>query len=74
MDIDFGESGGGNDDITMDLLHQFSCMNTDDRDTLIQQFKKLLGERCNDSKAEFWLDMNNWFVVDNIFGFWKLIN
>lgn len=66
MDVDFGDAtnsgggGGGGDDITSDLLQKFSCMNTNDRDVLINQFKVLLGEKCTMSNAEFWLDMNNW--------------
>ena len=72
MDVDFGDiqnsggssgsggGGGGGDDITSDLLQKFSCMNTNDREVLIQQFKVLLGEKCSESNAEFWLDMNNW--------------
>lgn len=48
------------DELSSDLLKKFSCMNTDDHDTLIEQFKVLLGEKCNQTNAEFWLDMNNW--------------
>lgn len=64
MDVDFGENstsgGGGGEDITSELLQKFSCMNTNDHDTLIEQFKILLGDKCSESNAEFWLDMNNW--------------
>lgn len=70
MDVDFsdlqnsnsgaGGNGGGGDDITSDLLQKFSCMNTNDREVLIQQFKKLLGDRSATTNVEFWLDMNNW--------------
>ncbi|KAJ6220152.1 hypothetical protein RDWZM_005964 [Blomia tropicalis] len=69
MDVDFGDvqaggnsgdGGGGGDDITSELLQKFSCMNTTDREVLIQQFKVLLGEKCSETSAEFWLDMNNW--------------
>lgn len=75
MDVDFSDigSGGGNngnDDITSELLQRFSCMNTTDRDVLIQQFKVLLGEKCTESNAEFWLDMNNWYVM-NIFNIYN---
>lgn len=72
MDVDFGDvqaggnsgdGGGGGDDITSELLQKFSCMNTTDREVLIQQFKVLLGEKCSETSAEFWLDMNNWYVM-----------
>lgn len=55
-----GGGGGGGDDITSDLLQKFSCMNTNDREVLIQQFKILLGEKSATTNVEFWLDMNNW--------------
>lgn len=55
-----GGGGGGGDDITSDLLQKFSCMNTNDREVLIQQFKILLGDKSATTNVEFWLDMNNW--------------
>lgn len=55
-----GGSGEGQPDLTADLLQKFSCMNTTDRDVLVEQLKRLLGEHINDESAVFWLDMNNW--------------
>ena len=54
MDVD-------NDPIDPNLLLQFTCLNTTDRDDLIKQFKELIAE-VNDETAEFFLEMSNWFV------------
>jgi len=48
------------DDITSDLLLKFSCMNTTEKDVLVQQFRAVLGEKGINTNADFWLDMNNW--------------
>lgn len=57
-------SAGQQPDLTADLLQKFSCMNTTDKDVLIEQLKRLLGENINDESAVFWLDMNNWSVSE----------
>lgn len=57
MDID-GSSVTG--DIDQNLLLQFSCMNTTDRDELISQMQRLLGPSINTNTASFFLDMSNW--------------
>lgn len=65
MDVDNGDGGVSNSiDIEQSLLHQFSCMGTTDKDELIKQLQKLLGSpsHLNYSTAEFFLDMNNWYV------------
>ncbi|KAH9641890.1 hypothetical protein HF086_011640 [Spodoptera exigua] len=56
MDID-GSSVG---EIDQNLLLQFSCMNTTDRDELINQMQRLLGPSMNYNTASFFLDMSNW--------------
>lgn len=48
------------DDVEQNLLQQFSCMGTTDRDVLISQLRKLVGEDVNETTASFFLDMNNW--------------
>lgn len=48
------------DDIEQNLLQQFSCMGTTDREVLISQLRKLVGDEVNESTASFFLDMNNW--------------
>lgn len=59
-----GGNGNGSDDIIAgQLLHQFSCMNTTDKDVLIIELKKLVGDAINNETAQFWLDMNNWSVL-----------
>ncbi|XP_076316471.1 protein ILRUN-like [Tachypleus tridentatus] len=52
MDID--------SDLDANLLQQFSCMGTTDRDILISQLQKLLGNQLNPAGCAFFLDMNNW--------------
>lgn len=61
MDIDGSSlppSNGG--DIDQNLLLQFSCMNTTDREELICQMQRLLGPNMNYNTASFFLDMSNW--------------
>ena len=52
MDVD--------NDIDSQLLQQFSSMGTTDREVLISEFQKLLGNRLNPESCAFFLDMNNW--------------
>ncbi|XP_054717574.1 LOW QUALITY PROTEIN: protein ILRUN-like [Uloborus diversus] len=47
-------------DLDAGLLQQFSCLGTTDRDVLISQFQKLLGNQLNTAGCHFFLDMNNW--------------
>lgn len=54
MDVD--------NDIDGILLQQFSCLGTRDKDELIKQFQKLLGNQLNATDCAFFLDMNNWYV------------
>lgn len=42
------------------LLQQFSSLGTTDRDVLIAEFQKLLGNQLNPAGCAFFLDMNNW--------------
>lgn len=53
-------------DVDRALLEQLSCMGTNDRDALIAQFHKLVGDCINDRDAAFYLDMNNWNVQEAI--------
>ncbi|XP_065352987.1 protein ILRUN [Cloeon dipterum] len=46
-------------DVDQDLLQQFSCMGTTDKDILISQLQKLVGN-LSQTAAAFFLDMNNW--------------
>ncbi|KAK6189982.1 hypothetical protein SNE40_001938 [Patella caerulea] len=52
MDVD--------NDLDGKLLQQFSSMGTTDRDVLIAEFQKLLGNQLNPNSCAFFLDMNNW--------------
>ncbi|GIY98810.1 protein ILRUN [Caerostris extrusa] len=47
-------------DLDAGLLQQFSCLGTTDRDVLISQFQKILGDELNPAGCAFFLDMNNW--------------
>lgn len=54
MDID--------NDLDGKLLQQFSAMGTTDREVLIAEFQKFLGNTINPDSCAFFLDMNNWWV------------
>ena len=43
------------------LLHQFSAMGTNDKEVLVAEFHKLLGNQLNQSGCEFFLEMNKWY-------------
>lgn len=53
MDVD--------NDIEGQLLQQFSCMGTQDKEVLIAQFQHFLGNQINPENCAFYLDMNNWY-------------
>lgn len=47
-------------DLDGKLLQQFSAMGTTDREVLIAEFQKFLGNSMNRDSCAFFLDMNNW--------------
>ncbi|XP_006825427.1 protein ILRUN-like [Saccoglossus kowalevskii] len=47
-------------ELDQDLLQQFSSMGTTDKEVLISEFQKLLGNQLNPAGCAFFLDMNNW--------------
>lgn len=47
-------------DIDSQLLQQFSSMGTTDKEVLIAEFQRLLGDQLNAAGCAFFLDMNNW--------------
>jgi hypothetical protein len=48
-------------DTEAELLLQFQCMGTNDRDALIMEFQRLLGPNTLQPDAcAFFLEMNNW--------------
>jgi len=53
-------------DIDSLLLQQFRSMATQDRDVLVAEFQRLLGNQVNDASCAFYLDMNNWNLQDAI--------
>lgn len=64
MDVDNGPTdssgGGGGIDVEQSLLQQFSCMGTTDREDLIKELQRFVGNQLNYTSAAFFLDMNNW--------------
>ena len=54
---------GATGETEVDLLLQFQCMGTNDRDALINEFQRLLGPNNLQPEAcSFFLEMNNWSV------------
>ncbi|XP_077994286.1 protein ILRUN-like [Glandiceps talaboti] len=47
-------------DLDQELMQQFSSMGTTDKEVLISEFQKLLGNQLNPAGCAFFLDMNNW--------------
>lgn len=45
------------------LLQQFSSMGTTDKEVLVGEFQKLLGDQLDATECAFFLDMNNWSVL-----------
>ena len=50
-------------DIDGQLMQQFLSMGTQDREVLVSEFQRLLGNQLNPEACNFFLDMNNWLVV-----------
>ena len=42
------------------LLRQFSSMGTTDKEVLIAEFQKLLGNQLNEAGCAFFLEMTDW--------------
>jgi len=59
-------------DLDCALLQQFSCMGTTDREVLISQFYKLVGDAANERDAAFYLDMNNWNLQEAVGAYFDL--
>lgn len=53
-----GVGGGG--DCVGDLLSQFRCLGTTDRDVLINDLHSILGGRITREQCVFVLEMSNW--------------
>ena len=49
-----------NQDVDSLLLAQFSSMATQDREVLISELQKVIGNQLNAEQCAFFLDMNNW--------------
>jgi len=54
------------------LLEQFSSMQTIDRDDLVQQMIRLVGENINSAAAKFYLEMNQWNVQSAVGAYFDL--
>ena len=47
-------------EVGSDLLLRFKSMGTDDHETLVSQFRQLVGSEVTIQAAVFFLEMNNW--------------
>lgn len=59
-------------DFDQTLLQQFSCLGTTDRDVLVTQLQKLVGNQLNAAGCAFFLDMNNWNLQAAVCSFFDL--
>ncbi|KAL3842326.1 hypothetical protein ACJMK2_020354 [Sinanodonta woodiana] len=64
MDVD--------NDVDGRLLQQFSSMGTTDKEVLIAEFQRLLGNQLTPSICAFFLDMNNWNLQAAIGAYYDL--
>uniref|UniRef100_T1IRJ1 Nbr1 FW domain-containing protein n=1 Tax=Strigamia maritima TaxID=126957 RepID=T1IRJ1_STRMM len=64
MDVD--------NEIDQNLLQQFSCLGTTDRDVLITQLQKLVGNQLSNTGCAFFLDMNNWNLQAAVCSYYDL--
>ncbi|VVC34048.1 Next to BRCA1, central domain,Immunoglobulin-like fold [Cinara cedri] len=53
MDVD-------NDPLDQNLLRQFNCLCTTDKENLVKGLRELIGEQLTESDAVFFLEMNDW--------------
>ncbi|KAJ1372051.1 hypothetical protein KIN20_034108 [Parelaphostrongylus tenuis] len=53
------------DDIDNMLIHQLSCLRTNDKEVLVKQFQSILGNVSAETCA-FFLDMTNWNLQDAV--------
>ncbi|VDM20643.1 unnamed protein product [Hydatigera taeniaeformis] len=49
-----------NSEIDAQLLEQFRCLGTDDRDELVKNFNHVVGENVSSGICHFFLDLANW--------------
>ena len=47
-------------DLDPELMEEFSCLGTTDKDMLISEYQRLLGFQFNPAGCAFFLDMTNW--------------
>ncbi|XP_060837193.1 protein ILRUN isoform X2 [Rhopalosiphum padi] len=55
MDVD-------NDPLDQNLLRQFNCLCTTDKENLVKGLRELIGDQLTESAAVFFLEMNDWFT------------
>lgn len=49
-----------NSEIDAQLLEQFRCLGTNDRDELVKEFNRIVGNGVPSSICQFFLDLANW--------------
>lgn len=59
-------------EIDSQLLQQFSSLATNDKEVLIAEFQRLLGDQLNAAGCAFYLDMNNWNLQAAICSYYDL--
>jgi hypothetical protein len=48
------------ENLESNLINQFNCLGTTDKEELVKQLIKLVGPSLGQEGASFFLDMNNW--------------
>lgn len=61
-------------DVDGNLLQQLASLGTTDKEVLIAEFQKLLGNQLNPAGCAFFLDMNNWSVATKYVAFSQTSN
>ena len=78
MEIDGGGGGGANAnaadlDLDADILAKFGSLQTLDKDDLLMQMKRLIGDPLlSDTQAQFYLEMNHWNVAAAVGAYFDL--
>jgi hypothetical protein len=54
------------DELLRQIERQFSNLQTNDKEVLVKQLQRIIGPGINSYAANFFLDMNNWYVIPHI--------
>lgn len=68
-----GSGGGGSSNLDADILAKFGSLQTLDKDDLLSQMKRLIGDpTLSDTQAQFYLEMNHWNVAAAVGAYFDL--